>query len=125
MHARIILSALALTASASAPALAQHQPFTSPPWEWMTELNATVDQPEAPLWQYTRGVIAGVSAMSTLGHGSPIICMPHATSNFDLLFALGAYLIDQDIIEEPSAILEIVAPLAIVSAFPCPQGQAL
>jgi len=34
-------------------------------------------------------------------------------------------LIDQDIIDEPSAILEIVAPLAIVSAFPCPQGQAL
>ena len=123
MYARIILSALALTASASATA--QHQPFTSPPWEWMTELNATVDQPEAPLWQYTRGVIAGVSAMSTLGHGSPIICMPHSTSNFDLLFALGAYLIDQDIIDEPSAILEIVAPLAIVSAFPCPQGQAL
>ena len=125
MHARIILSALALTASVSAPALAQHQPFTSPPWEWMTELNATVDQPEAPLWQYTRGVIAAVSAMSTLGHGSPIICMPHATSNFDLLFALGAYLIDQDLIDEPSAILEIVAPLAIVSAYPCPQGQAL
>lgn len=124
MYARI-LSALALTASAPAPALAQHQPFSSPPWEWMTELNATVDEPDAPLWHYTRGVIAGVSAMSTLGQGSPIICMPHSTSNFDLLFALGAYLIDQDIIDEPSAILEIVAPLAIVSAYPCPQGQAL
>lgn len=122
MYARI-LSALALTASA--PAAAQHQPYASPPWEWMTELHATVDEPDAPLWQYTRGVIAGVSAMSTLGHGSPIICMPHEISSSDLLFAFGAYLIEQDIIEEPTAILEIVAPLAIVSAYPCPQGQAL
>lgn len=124
MYARI-LSALALTTMAPS-ASAQYQPYTTPPWDWMTELQQHIDDPDYPLWQYTRGTIAGATAMGTLGNDSvPMICMPTSTPNFDLLYALGTFLLDNDLIDSPTAILEIVAPLAALSAYPCNLGQAL
>lgn len=124
MYARI-LSALALTTMAPS-ASAQYQPYTTPPWDWMTELQKHIDDPDYPLWQYTRGTIAGATAMGTLGNDSvPMICMPTSTPNFDLLYALGTFLLDNDLIDSPTAILEIVAPLAALSAYPCNLGQAL
>ena len=124
MYARI-LSALALTTMAPSAA-AQYQPYTSPPWDWMTELQTHLDNPDYPLWQYTRGTIAGTTAMGTLGNNAvPMVCMPHAISNYDLLFALGTFLLENDLLVEPTAILEIVAPLAALSAYPCNTGQAL
>lgn len=128
MNARITLSALALAAS-SAQAIAQtppYQPYQSPPWEWMTELQEHIDNPDYPLWQYARGTIAGATAMGTLGNNAqPIICMPHSASNFDLLFAFGSFLLDNDLISEQTAILELIAPLAALSTYPCSLGQAL
>lgn len=127
MYARILLLLSALTLAT--PATAQidpYQPYTSPPWDWMTELQEHIDEPDYPLWQYTRGTIAGATAMGTLGNNSvPMICMPTSTSNFDLLFALGAFLLDNNLISEPTAILELVAPLAALNTYPCNLGQAL
>jgi len=124
MHARI-LSALALTTMAPS-ASAQYQPYTTPPWDWMTELQQHIDEPDYSLWQYTRGTIAGATAMGTLGNNAvPMICMPTSTPNFDLLYVLGTFLLDNDLIDSPTAILEIVAPLAALSAYPCNLGQAL
>lgn len=124
MYARI-LSALAFTTMAPS-ASAQYQPYLSPPWDWMTQLQQHVDEPDYPLWQYTRGTIAGATAMGTIGNDSvPMICMPTDTSNHDLLFALGAFLLGLDLLSDPTAILEIVAPLAALSTYPCNLGQAL
>lgn len=125
MYARI-LSALALTALSPSASAQSYEPYSSPPWDWMTELQQHIDEPDYPLWQYTRGTIAGATAMGTLGNNSvPMICMPHDISNHDLLFVLGGFLLDGDLISNQHAILELVAPLAAFNAYPCNLGQAL
>ena len=128
MYARI-LSALALTAlstSATAQSYAPFEPYTSPPWDYMIELQTHIDDLDYPLWQYTRGTIAGATAMSTLGNdGQPMICTPANTTNFDLLFVLGEYLLAHDLITTPEAILELVAPLAAMRSYPCASGSRI
>lgn len=127
MNVRITLSALALVALAPPSASAQNfVPYNSPPWVWMVELNDHLDDPDYPLWQYTRGTVAGATAMTTLtNNAQPVICMPPTISNHDLLYMLGQYLMTFDLVESEYALLELTAPLAAMHLYPCPQGQAL
>ena len=127
MNARITLSALALTALAPPAASAQgYEPYNSPPWVWMIELNDHLDDPDYPLWQYTRGTIAGAAALTTLTNDAkPVICMPYTLGNEAILAMLGDYLITFGLSDSQYAILELTAPLAAIYAYPCDQGQAL
>ena len=127
MNAPTTLSALALAAVTPTAAPAQNfDPYNSPPWVWMIELNDHLSEPDYPLWHYTRGSIAGATAMTTLANDAQlVICLPPSTTNADLLAMLGEYLVTFDLIESDNAILELVAPLAAIHFYPCQQGQAL
>lgn len=127
MYARLSMALVGLLASATAAAQ-RYVPYTTPPWEWMTDLQLHVEAPGDPLWAYARGTIGGASAMGTLGNDlNPIICMPHNITNYELLDLFGSFLVNNELLDQPGGILELVAPLAALEAFPCPQnfGQAL
>ena len=122
MYARITMALVGLLASATAAAQ-RYVPYTTPPWEWMTDLQLHVETPGDPLWAYARGTIGGASAMGTLGNDlNPIICMPPSITNYELLDLFRSFLVNNALLDQPGGILELVAPLAVLEAFPCPQN---
>jgi hypothetical protein len=81
------------------------------------------DDPEAGVWVYIHGLVNGSMTGSLMASGGATtsICNAHDPSA-DVVATqqiLSAYVVVADIVDNPSATLEIVVPLAFAWAYPC------
>jgi len=112
---RLLLAASPLLAALTpTPALAS-------PSEWLSLLDT--DDPGAGVWVYIHGLVNGSMTGSLMASGgaTTTICNAHDPSA-DVVATqqiLSAYVVMADIVDNPSATLEIVVPLAFAWAYPC------
>lgn len=113
------ITAALITASPAASADTEYMAIERQ--RWIEAVN-TLD-PTNGVWSYISGLVSGAitGALAATGGSSPLICDPHApTTDIELTRqVLFDFMSAADLWQVDGAILEVVAPLAFMRAYPC------
>lgn len=115
------LLALAPIAAKAADNDPGHLTNITPARDWMETVNYAVNDPTHPIWFYIAGLVTGANTGSIMQKRGPIIC--GANNPYD--DPVGArnllieFVVTNDLVDNPHAILEVIAPTAYMNTYPC------